>query len=114
MLYVVIQTGVYRHGIVGVWDSLELAKMGAEAALAAEPDDWHHMEVVETPLNLLGEDKVVARLRRVMKRMHRTDGIRGTLEVDRQWWVEGEALERGMTAGRRRSKDASTHRKVAH
>lgn len=67
MRYVVIQTGIYRHAIIGVWDDLELAKMGAEAAIAAEPDDYHHMQVVEMPANVLAEEKVVATLSREMK-----------------------------------------------
>jgi len=64
LVYVVIKEGVYRHDIVGVWDSLDLAKAAAEGAIAAEKDDYHRFVVVETPLNLVGTDKVVCTLSR--------------------------------------------------
>jgi LDH2 family malate/lactate/ureidoglycolate dehydrogenase len=90
-LYVVIQRGVYRHAIVGIWDSLEVAKQDAEKAIAMEPDAYHSMEIVETELNQIGafdrvagdyvvypNDKPFYLLQRKMK-----DGI-----VISQEWVE--------------------------
>ena len=79
--YVVIQRGVYRHSVIGVWDDLALAKMGAEAAIAAEHDDYHQMEVVAVPANVLAEEEVVAVLYRKMK---------GN-QVIKQWWEQPPA-----------------------
>ena len=63
-MYVLVQRGVYRHTIFGVFDNLDLARSGAETAIAAEPDDYHQIEVVEVSLNELVEEKIVDTLER--------------------------------------------------
>jgi hypothetical protein len=57
--YVVIQEGVYRHKIIGAWFDMESAKKAAEAAITAEPDDYHNYQVVEVGFGVAAEEKVV-------------------------------------------------------
>lgn len=85
MLYVVIKKGVYRHNVIGVWDNLANAKKAAEGAIASEPDDYHQMEIVRTPLNLIGEDEVVATLYREIENPARREPAN---KVKKQWWEE--------------------------
>lgn len=71
-VYVVIKKGVYRHRIIGVWKTLATAQLEAGRAILKEPDNYHVMQVVETPLDEVAtidelgeeEDKVIATLRR--------------------------------------------------
>lgn len=50
-MFVVIQQGVYRHGIVGVFSTFELAK--AAATDAASIDDYHSFDVIECILDVV-------------------------------------------------------------
>lgn len=50
-VYLVIQTGVYRHDVVGVMSSLDAAKARAEAAAAMECDSYHDYEVYEVSVD---------------------------------------------------------------
>lgn len=43
--FVIIQRGIYRHAIVGVFGTLDEAKASARRQIEKEHDDWHHMEV---------------------------------------------------------------------
>ena len=57
-LYVVIKTGVYRHRIVGVYDTIEKAKARAEECIQAEHDTYHDFMVGTIELNTPAEDVV--------------------------------------------------------
>ena len=59
MLYVVIKKGVYRHSIVGVYDTLEKAKERAEECIQAERDTYHDFSVGAIELNTATEDVMV-------------------------------------------------------
>ena len=56
ILYVVTTEGVYRHGIVGVYDTLEKAKERAEECIQAERDTYHNFSVGTIELNTAAED----------------------------------------------------------
>ncbi len=44
-LFIVVRTGIYMQGIVGVYTSDDAARLAAERARVAEPDDYHDFEV---------------------------------------------------------------------
>lgn len=56
MLYAVIKKGVYRHGIVGVYDTLGKAKERAEECIQVEHDTYHEFIVGAIELNTAAED----------------------------------------------------------
>jgi hypothetical protein len=69
-LYIVIQVGIYRHGIAGVFDRGEVAIDTAMKMLGLESDSYHDYEVIECELNEVAnmqgdpahpEDKVIFR-----------------------------------------------------
>ena len=76
-----------------------MAKKGAEAAISAERDDYHYMEIVAVEPNVLVKEKIVAKLYRKMKREPSADrrGMVRTSEVERQWWIEGDDLNKDWT-----------------
>jgi len=51
MIYLVIKEGVYRHEVVGLYDSEDSAKGEAMRFIMAEPDDYHAVVVCKGPLN---------------------------------------------------------------
>lgn len=57
--FVAIQRGVYRHEIVGVASTLERAKELGQAAIKAEPDHYHAIEIVMRKLNESGPEVTV-------------------------------------------------------
>jgi hypothetical protein len=68
-VYVVIQSGVYRHGIGGVFSTEQLARAAAIQLLAKEPDKYHSYEIVRCELDTVAkfnrshpEDDVIADL----------------------------------------------------
>lgn len=58
-LFIVTKEGIYRHDIVGVYESEALAREAAERSVRAEPDDYHDFYVIATTLNGGGERLVV-------------------------------------------------------
>lgn len=63
-LFVVIQRGVYRHGIVGVFDDLELAISNAKRACKEESDNYHNFEIVALETNSYKEEVVLKNVAR--------------------------------------------------
>lgn len=63
-LYVVVQSGVYRHAVVGVFPTLPVACSAGVTAARAEKDDYHSFEVLECVLGIPGE-KRVAEVKRI-------------------------------------------------
>lgn len=61
--FVAVQRGVYRHDVVGVASTLDRAKELGEAAIQAEPDHYHDIEIVMRQLNETGPEVLVGRLR---------------------------------------------------
>lgn len=57
-VYVAIRSGVYRHGIVGVFTDLELAKSAACASVESEHDHYHDVDIVACDLDGLGERSI--------------------------------------------------------
>lgn len=55
-LYAVVKDGVYRHEIVGVYGSYELAEKRAVEVCKAEGDDYHAFDVLQFSLNVDVED----------------------------------------------------------
>jgi hypothetical protein len=51
MIYVVTVEGVYRHAILGVYDSLELAEARAKEGADGEKDGYHSFAVGSAELN---------------------------------------------------------------
>lgn len=45
MLYLLVRTGVYDHGIYGVYSSFKAAKAAYARAKAQEPDDYHRFYI---------------------------------------------------------------------
>ena len=59
-VYLVVQQGVYRHDIRGVYTSVDAAKVAAKRAATEDRDSYHEYEVYEaTP------DEYVEDVRRV-------------------------------------------------
>ena len=56
MIYLVIQEGVYRHDVRGVYSTLEKATDAAEKAAAEDDDSYHEYVVCETELDTYVED----------------------------------------------------------
>lgn len=63
-VYVVVQKGVYRHDLVGVFVSEEEARKCADAYIRAESDDYHTFQVVRMVMGVPGE-ALVCTFRRV-------------------------------------------------
>jgi len=55
-VYLVIQQGVYRHDIRGVYTGKDRAIKAAERSAAEDRDDYHAYEVHETDLDQYVED----------------------------------------------------------
>jgi len=55
-VYLVVQQGVYRHDIRGVYTSLDAAKVAAKRAAVEDQDSYHDYEVHETTLGEYVED----------------------------------------------------------
>lgn len=51
MLYMAIQNSVYRHDIIGVFSTLELAEQAAEESIREESDHFHSVVIVEADLD---------------------------------------------------------------
>jgi hypothetical protein len=51
MIYVVTVEGVYRHAILGVYDSLELAEARARDGARLEKDGYHSFAVGSAEMN---------------------------------------------------------------
>jgi hypothetical protein len=54
--YLVVRTGVYRHEILGLYDTLRDARHKALTACYEETDDYHYFDVVR--VNRYGETYV--------------------------------------------------------
>lgn len=50
-LYLIERSAIYRHGIFGVYDTLELARKAKALAKSLEPDDHHDFKILEYTLN---------------------------------------------------------------
>ncbi len=51
IVHLVVQEGVYRHDICGVYSSAELAEEAAQRAAREDEDDYHSYEIYETALD---------------------------------------------------------------
>ena len=51
-MYVVTKEGVYRHDILGIFNSLELANNHCDASFKNEKDDYHDIQVYKFDLNV--------------------------------------------------------------
>jgi hypothetical protein len=51
MIYVVTVEGVYRHAILGVYDSLEFAEARAKEGAQSEKDGYHSFTVGSAEMN---------------------------------------------------------------
>jgi hypothetical protein len=58
MIYVVTVEGVYRHAILGVYDSLELAEARAKEGANSETDGYHSFAVGSAEMNAPIKDVV--------------------------------------------------------
>lgn len=56
MVYLVVQEGVYRHDIRGVYSSVELAEKAARRAAAEDSDSYHCYSVYASKLDEYAED----------------------------------------------------------
>jgi len=56
LVYLVVQQGVYRHDIRGVYTTAEAATVAARRAAAEDRDDYHDYTVYETTLDQYVED----------------------------------------------------------
>jgi hypothetical protein len=59
-MFVVVVQGVYRHGILGVFDDYSLAVKVAQDAAYEEKDGYHDFEVLSGTLNQAVDDMDVA------------------------------------------------------
>ena len=50
-VFVIIQRGVYRHRIVGIYHDEGEAVACADRALGKEPDSYHSMEIIRVPID---------------------------------------------------------------
>lgn len=50
-VYVAIESGVYRHNIIGVFSNLDQAEQSAVSAIEQEHDHYHEVEIVEIKVN---------------------------------------------------------------
>lgn len=57
-VFIVTQEGVYRHNIAGVYLGEQSARAAAEAAIRAEPDDYHSFHVTRMVVGEPGEHLV--------------------------------------------------------
>ena len=55
-VYVVFKDGVYRHEIVGLYESLEKAIDGAKYAVSLEKDSYHTFEIGYSELDKTVDD----------------------------------------------------------
>ena len=56
LIYLVIKVGVYRHGIRGVYTTIEGARTAAKRAASEDEDSYHEYEVHETYPNEYVQD----------------------------------------------------------
>ena len=63
-LYIVTQEGVYRHSIMGVYNSLDAARQRAIQSILAERDDYHDMSICTINLNGSDADQEIERYKR--------------------------------------------------
>ncbi len=63
-MLIVVQSGIYRHGIMAACTTLEMAKEKAKKAIRAEPDAYHVMEIIEIKEDSDDEEKQLMVLRR--------------------------------------------------
>ena len=61
-VYIAVQRGVYRHDIVAACATLARAKVLGEAAIAAEPDHYHEIEIVARELDGAGAERLIGTL----------------------------------------------------
>ena len=55
-MYVIVKSGVYRHEICGVIDTMDDAIERANTLIMAEKDDYHEFEVLEFMPNTVVKD----------------------------------------------------------
>lgn len=53
IVYLVIQDGVYRHGIAGIFATLDEAKAAADKCAAYDRDHYHDYDVIPFPLGAM-------------------------------------------------------------
>ena len=58
MMFVVVQSAVYRHDIVGVFSTVEKAVGAAHMAATDERDDHHRFEIIQCDVDKHGETLV--------------------------------------------------------
>ncbi len=56
MIYLVVQSGVYRHDIRGVYTSVGAAEAAAKRAAEEDSDSYHDYEVYEATPDVYVED----------------------------------------------------------
>ncbi len=60
VVYLVVQQGIYRHDIRGVYTSVEAAVVAAKRAAAEDRDNYHEYEVYQTVLDQYVDDVTAA------------------------------------------------------
>lgn len=87
--YLAIQKGVYRQGIIGLYDTFEEAKAASLAECNDEPDGYHDVEVVAVEVGVQGELGVVGKATRSVRSRER--GIWGQpmeKKATRAYWQD--------------------------